>query len=97
MAWYGWILLAVSLYGWIACWRRLSWLLYQDCYKPDAADLSFAIFIGALLGLFWPIILPFYVAQKHGLLTAFMKPPRREREHEQEERIRQLERELGIQ
>lgn len=107
MAWYGWLVLTVSLAGWLATARRLAWKFYgkPDPYTDDV-DLGCSIFFGLAVALAWPLIVLAYYMIRLNLsppVEGFLRAPPHVRKQakqlkarELQARIKELERELNI-
>lgn len=99
-----WIILAVYVVGFVFTWRRSAYVLASDVsfdrHRITGDDLVLGLMVGFLIACFWPIVVPGYITWQIVGNSAFISEPKhikRERELEQrEERIRRLERELGI-
>lgn len=111
MSWYGWLALTIGLTGWLLTLRRVAWIIATDCSYDydqtgqfDGETICFSLFFGAVVALAWPVITPIYFLWRHGQLTkasdsighAFLKPPKHAREQALQQRIDELERQVGI-
>lgn len=106
----GWIILGFYLLGYVLMWRTIVWALVTDDYygrstrKIEGIDVVAAVFIGSFFTLFWPVVLAGlavrYVYVARGLDVSRVLMPRsvkRVRDlDEREQRIKELERELGV-
>lgn len=103
MAWYGWLLLAVSLAGCVLWWRIVVRYLINDDLEDDWFG---ATFLGLLVAAFWPLALVVWVfvklrgpqAVQWFVMGAVGRTPvaQQRTATERETRIAKLERELGI-
>lgn len=101
----GWGVTAVYVIGFLwSTWFFGGLFAYETGYRPD---IMFGLFMGAMVALVWPVALPgrlLYERNAFGRSGARLVrvPPRmRERElererREQEDRIRELERQVGV-
>jgi hypothetical protein len=96
----GWIILGVYVIGFVPVFRRATWILAQNMAggrAPDGEDWAMGMVAGFCMALCWPVVLLCYLlwqAQRNGV--EFFKPPPHERAEIQARRIRELERELGL-
>jgi hypothetical protein len=95
--------LVVYALGFLMTWRRAAYVFAYDLAvrgKPDGDDIAVGAFFGAFVSILWPLVVPGYLLWAHGKTGVVLKAPRAIRQREQirtqQERIRTLERELGI-
>jgi hypothetical protein len=105
----GWLILAAYLLGYAATWRTVVWgILTADRSVEntyDAVDVIFSLIFGSLATLAWPLIragllVRRLAASRTGDATVLLMPrPVRQarRIAAQQERIHELERQVGIQ
>lgn len=100
----GWGILAVYLLGYVACWRSITWAVSRTNYEPQLEDVVFGLIAGSIATLIWPLILIVTgirrVCNSRGIDPQRVLMPRAEKRRvaldAREQRIRKLERELGI-
>jgi len=107
----GWVIWGSYLLIALIVWRRIAWILIDAMAwgsKPDTEDVVGGLVFGGALAAIWPATLVVWMLvlgeRRYGIVTSathgFLKAPRyRRREmelREREERIRRMEREVGI-
>lgn len=98
----GWLALGIYAIGYCACFIKAYPILVDDCHgEPDTEDRALAAAAAAVISLFWPPMIPIYalqrLARKGSVKERQSETDQRERElSAREERIAQLERELGV-
>jgi hypothetical protein len=99
----GLVIGAIYVVGYVIVFRKVVWIVAEDSRssytgKLDNDDWAFAVIVGFLVTIFWPIVVPFYMSRNHMYLLA--SPPKSVKKElelkEREKKIKELERELGI-
>lgn len=97
-----WLIPAAYFGGWAVCFVKVYGPILDDCYgEPDKMDRALAGALAAVTSLFWPFMIPVYMLQRIAKQGSVKERQAviDAREHElteREDRIAQLERELGI-
>lgn len=100
-----WFLWAVYVVGFLLCWRTASWIFATDGGSKgglDGEDIVWGLFMGAILSLAWPVVVPLRIAYTHDWLAAggrgihqgFMRPPKAERERALRQKVADRDREI---
>lgn len=109
MTWWGWLILSIYLAGIIIATPRIGYVVAHDLAYHDRPlrgnHVAMGRFFGFFISTLWPIVFPAYRWRNYakargitgdGILIAPRGIRREQRLKQQEARIQELERELGI-